>query len=499
MADEISPLEEPAESFPPEQPDRAGLGIEVRSIDYIPRSERHGQARDLGAVWFVGNAELVSFATGPIGIFLGLNFAWTSVAIVLGTLLGCLLMAFHSAQGPKLGLSQMIQSRAQFGYYGALFPIVVALFIFIGYSVFDTFLGGQLFNETINTPLKLSYILFGVLAVGITVVGYHLIHLASRWASVLYVLNFGLFTVIALSKIHLPHEQFALTSATFKVYPFLIVLGALMGYNLTWAPYVSDYSRYLPFKTSTKSTFWWTYVGAGVGSIWPAVIGALVAAAFPKATTTGSIKLVGNLLFNGWGYWALLLLAPTLILTTTLSMYAASLTTLSAVTVVVPLKRTRRWRIIFGLIIAAAIVALAFLIPSSFYGTYSAFLTICLYFMIPWTAVNLVDFFFVRKGHYAIKDIFSPVGIYGRWGPRGFIAYFVSFAVMIPFFSTSIFTGFIAKKLGGADISPFVGFPVAALLYYFLCRNLNVAAEEQLADKQVSELELESAGAASRT
>jgi len=110
------------------------LSVEVRSIDYIPRSERHGTAWHLGAIWFVGNAELVSFATGPIGISLGLNFAWTAVAIVLGTLLGTLFMAFHSAQGPKLGLSQMIQSRAQFGYYGALLPIIAVLFVTIGYG-----------------------------------------------------------------------------------------------------------------------------------------------------------------------------------------------------------------------------------------------------------------------------------------------------------------------------------------------------------------------------
>jgi nucleobase:cation symporter-1, NCS1 family len=489
MGDAVPPLAE-------EVPERAGLGVETRSIDYIPHRERRGRARDLGAVWFVGNAELVSFATGPIGIVLGLNFAWTAIAILLGTLLGCLLMAFHSAQGPKLGLSQMIQSRAQFGYIGALFPIAVALFIFIGYSVFDTFLGGQLFNETIRTPLKASYVLFAVLALGVTVVGYHLIHRISRWASVLYVVNFGLFTVIALWKIRLPHDQFALTAGTFKVYPFLIVLGALMGYNLTWAPYVSDYSRYLPFNTSTKSTFWWTYLGSGVGSVWPAAIGALVAAAFPTATTTGSIHQVGNLLFQGWGFWALLLLAPTLVLTTTLSMYAASLTTMSAVSVVVPLKQPRRWRITFGLTIAVVIVLLTFLIPSSFYSTYNAFLTICLYFMIPWTAVNLVDFFFVRKGNYAIKDIFSPNGIYGRWGVRGFVAYFVSFAVMVPFFSTSIFTGFISSSIGGADISPFVGFPVAAVLYYLLSRNINVAAEERLGREQMAELELEAAGTA---
>src|SRR6266498_3263346 len=120
----------------------APLNVEVRSIDYVPRSERHGKAWHLGAVWFVGNAELVSFATGPIGISLGLNFAWTAVAIVLGTL---------------LGISQMIQSRAQFGYYGALLPIVAVLFVTIGYGVFDTVLGGEVFNATIRTSTKSSY------------------------------------------------------------------------------------------------------------------------------------------------------------------------------------------------------------------------------------------------------------------------------------------------------------------------------------------------------
>jgi hypothetical protein len=87
------------------------LAVETRTIDYIPRGERHGRPWHLGALWFVANAELISFATGPIGIGLGLNFAWTAVAIILGTLIGTLAMAFHSAEGPRLGLAQMIQSR----------------------------------------------------------------------------------------------------------------------------------------------------------------------------------------------------------------------------------------------------------------------------------------------------------------------------------------------------------------------------------------------------
>ena len=85
--------------------------------------------------------------SGSIGVLVDLWKAREPMSgdaeAVLGTLLGTLFMAFHSAQGPKLGLSQMIQSRAQFGYLGALLPIVAVLFVTIGYGVFDTVLGGE--------------------------------------------------------------------------------------------------------------------------------------------------------------------------------------------------------------------------------------------------------------------------------------------------------------------------------------------------------------------
>jgi nucleobase:cation symporter-1, NCS1 family len=468
----------------------APLNLEVRSIDYVPRSERHGKPWHLGAVWFVGNAELVSFATGPIGISLGLNFAWTAVAIVLGTLLGTLFMAFHSAQGPKLGLSQMIQSRAQFGYLGALLPIVAVLFVTIGYGVFDTVLGGEVFNATIRTGTKTSYVLFIVLALLLGALGYNVIHRFSRWASLLYIVNFGLFTVLALVDINLPAEQTSL-SGTFKSGPFLIVLGVLMSYNLTWAPYVSDYSRYLPASSSTSSTFWWTFWGAAIGTTWPATMGALVGAAHPDLSPVAAVKEVADSLFQGWGAWTLILMAPTLIAAATLGIYTASLSALAAVDVGKRIKSGLNTRVVAVLCVAVVMLGVTLLIPEDFLSSYSAFLTLALYFLIPWTAVNLVDFFLVRKGQYAIKEIFNPNGIYGRWGWRGLVAYLVGLAVMIPFFSTTIFTGPVASAIGGGDLSPFIGFPVASILYYLFSRNLDVEAESRLAARQTEELEQE--------
>ena len=37
------------------------------------------------------------------------------------------------------------------------------------------------------------------------------------------------------------------------------------GYQISWAIYVSDYSRYLPPDVTVRKTFYWTYWGSAIG------------------------------------------------------------------------------------------------------------------------------------------------------------------------------------------------------------------------------------------
>ena len=104
-----------------------------------------------------------------------------------------------------------------------------------------------------------------------------------------------------------------------------------------------------------------------------------------------------------------------------------------------------------------------------------------MYLFTPWTAINLVDFYWVRKGHYSVREIFNPHGMYGRWNWRGLLAYGVGFVAMIPFFSTPLYTGPIAAALGGADIAMLVGLPVSALVYIVACRSLDTDEDRRLA------------------
>ncbi|MBV9466296.1 MAG: hypothetical protein JO169_09275 [Solirubrobacterales bacterium] len=103
-----------------------------------------------------------------------------------------------------------------------------------------------------------------------------------------------------------------------------------------------------------------------------------------------------------------------------------------------------------------------------------------------------MDFFYVRKGNYAIRELFKPNGLYHAWGWRGLTAYAVGFVVMIPFMSIpTIYTSPVAKSLSGGDLSPFIGFPVAAILYLVLARDIDVAAETRIAVEQHALLEAE--------
>jgi len=463
--------------------------IEVHSIDYIPLRERHGNVRDQFTLWFLGNAELATLVVGFIGISLGLNLFWCLVAILLGEVFGTFFMAFHSVQGPRLGIPQLIQSRPQFGYFGALIPQAIGVFLYVGFNVFNTIIAGLALHTVVPAlSTQVSLLLMAAAALVLTLGGYDWIHFVQKWGTYIFLPVFGIFTIGVIINAKLPSDQ--LSTSGFQLTPFLVVLIAVAAYQVSQAPYVSDYSRYLRRDIPSRTTFWWTYLGSAIGSMWMIALGALLLAAFPKAGQVDSIVTGGNTVFNGFGTFTLAIALIGLVSVIALNLYSGSLAGLAAIDTVSPVKTSLRNRIIAVLVIAVLGTAGSLVLPEDFLPQYNNFLVLLIYFLTPWTAVNLVDFYFVRKGDYAIKEIFKSNGVYGLLNWRGLVAYFAGFAVMIPFFSIgTFFTGAVAKAANGADFSIFVGLPFTALLYYLLTRTQSFGEERRLAD--VSEAELE--------
>lgn len=468
-------------------------GLEVRSIDYVPLSERHGKVSHIGPLWFMSNAQIATLATGLISITSGGNLIWSFIAIVLGILIGTFFMAAHSSQGPQLGLPQMIQSRPQFGYVGALLVWLFAYIQYAGFNIFNSVLageavGGAISKEQSSNPLWIWVVT--IVAVVIALVGYDLIHTFERYLMYITIAMLILLTISAIVNIHIPPSQFDLSH--FNAVAFFGQLGVAAGYQISWAIYVSDYSRYLPPTTPTNSTFQWTFWGSALGGIWVMFLGSWIAVSAKDigTNTVEDLKHVADLLFPGFGVIALIVAALGLISVTALNMYGGSLTLISSIDSFVKVRPTLAIRIITLVVTAAISLLFALFATANFLGDFNAFLLLILYLFIPWTAVNLTDFFIVRKGHYAIAEIFDPNGIYKRWGWAGITAYLLGFVVMIPFFDVAgFYEGPVSKGLGGVDISLFIGLPVAAGAYWLMTRHIDVAAEQELARKQAREIE----------
>jgi NCS1 family nucleobase:cation symporter-1 len=94
-----------------------------------------------------------------------------------------------------------------------------------------------------------------------------------------------------------------------------------------------------------------------------------------------------------------------------------------------------------------------------------------LYVLVPWTAINLVDYYLLRHGQYDVASFLrSDGGIYGRVNWVAVLCYGIGIVVQVPFMATPLHTGAVAKLLGGADISWIVGLTFTSPIYFWLAR-----------------------------
>jgi NCS1 family nucleobase:cation symporter-1 len=134
---------------------------------------------------------------------------WTLVAVVLGSLFGTLFMAFHSAQGPQLGLPQLVQSRAQFGYVGAALTVwVFALANYVSYNTADAILSGSAMDSLSGISANLGFVIAAAVAALLAIYGYHWIHRVNRVLAWPLIVLMAVLTVAAFTNAALPPDAF---------------------------------------------------------------------------------------------------------------------------------------------------------------------------------------------------------------------------------------------------------------------------------------------------
>lgn len=440
--------------------------IEKHTIGYIPPEERHGKVRDLFTLWFGGNIAPLPIVTGALGIQLfHLNLFWGITAILVGHLIGGVLMALHSAQGPQMGIPQMIQSRAQFGSLGSLLVVVIAGVMYLGFFTSNIVLAGKSLHgvvEGVSVPMGIVVGAAGSCVIGI--IGYRFIHVLNRIGT--WVLGIGILVGFGYIFTHIQTADF-LTRGGFTLSGWLatVSLGAL--WQIAFAPYVSDYSRYLPADVSVSATFWATYLGSVSGSCLSFIFGAVAVLATPVGMDTmDAVKLAAGAI----GPLMLVLFLLSVISHNALNLYG---TVISIITLVQTFSwrwiPTAKSRAVLSVLVLIFCCVAAIYTSKDFIGHFVDLVLALLVVLVPWTAINLIDFYAIHKGHYDINSIFqADGGIYGYFNPQALLAYGIGILVQIPFMNTPLYVGPISAHINGADLSWLVGLVVTSPLYYWM-------------------------------
>jgi NCS1 family nucleobase:cation symporter-1 len=238
------------------------------------------------------------------------------------------------------------------------------------------------------------------------------------------------------------------------------VLAVSFSYIMSWSPYASDYSRYLPEITSRSYIAIYVFVGAVVASFLTEVVGMLVAILAPGAATpVAALKTA----MGGFGAFAVVAVILGATTANVLNLYS---NTMSAKVLDV---RLPRWQLaIIGGALGFIVALLGF---QNFTQNYQNFLIVLDYWIMPWLAIVLLDFYVF--GHREPMGFSQAVA--ANW--NGLIAWVIGLAVSLLFISEQFQVfglkahGPFATWFGDADFGYFIGFIVAGVVYLLLDRS----------------------------
>ncbi len=436
--------------------------VEKVGIEHVTDDMRHGSPRRTFTLWFAANLTIADYVIGVLCVTgFGLTVSQAIPILFVGNLLGGVFLGLAAAMGPNLGFPQMLSSRASFGRFGNYVPGALNWISTVGWFSVNTILAvialQVVFPSANFAAAAAGYV---VIQAVIAIYGHDFIHLFEKIMSVVLGLLFLAMFAQAAPNLGAAFSYVPAGSTGAVSFGAVgLALVASFSYLMSWSPYASDYSRYLPSKTSKRNVMLLALAGGATSSFAVEVVGALVGSLTPQQSGAG---FFGGLYSFAGGYGAVAML--TLILgafaADALNLYTNSLSAL-----VLDIK-VRRWKTVAAG--GAVGFVIAVVVGASFELFFESFLLALSYWIMPWLGIVLVDFYLARRTD--VERAANPrswdlpaLGVYA-------ISILVSVPFMVPLLAYSYPVGALASWFGGADLSYFISFFVAVVLTYTLRR-----------------------------
>ncbi|MDQ0847040.1 cytosine permease [Streptomyces sp. V1I6] len=458
-----------AASQPPQ--DRA-VRIEAHGIDHIPDDERHGRPRQLFSVWAAANVNYLSLVIGGALVLMGLSL-WQALAVIVVGNLFWVLTGLLSVSGPAAGAPSEVITRAIYGIRGnRVNNAIVGWMISVCYFALNlaaaataAFALVEKAGITANTGVKVAVVVVvAALTLAIGVYGHGVI--MKLYLPITLALT-AAFAVVAVAVVR--HTDFGHTPAEpltgIDLWAVLVAGVTLVGSGPLSYTTSADFSRYLPRATSAKAIIGWTALGGFVPSVVVCSLGAFAATAVDMTDPQTGLETI----LPGWFHPVFLLaLIVGTIAINALTAYSAGLA-LQAVGI-----RIRRSRSVLVDGAAAVSLTLYGLLVSNFLDTVSNVLQLTVVLLGPAMAVYATDIL-IRRNRYDGPVLMdettgSPFWYAAGVNPAGALA-LGSGVVAAALSVNTLYTGPVARALGGVDLALPAGMIVAACVYALMMRN----------------------------
>jgi NCS1 family nucleobase:cation symporter-1 len=431
--------------------------LETHGMAPIPEDQRYGASWRNFTVWFAPNMELSGVFTGTLAFTLGLGFWPGLLAIVIGVILGALPVALLATWGPKTGMGQLPLARLPFGRTIAV-PAAVQWLSAVAWNALVGLFGAQAAQLLFHIPFWVGVIIVLALEGAVGFLGYEFIHQLEKWGSLILTALFVVLSVKILQQGNIPMDNTVHGGAAIGAFILMTTIAFSGGFS--WASYAADYSRYQSKDSRPLPVFGWTLAGLAASFIWVYTIGLAGAKVLVDQTAGGVQTLVGG---GVVGILALLAVMFGAVTGNAMNDYSGSLAIQAA-----GIKVRRNWSAAFGTVLAFGLIL--WLNSGNLSSKFQNVLLFSAYWIAPFFAIILIDWY-RRRGRVSRESLarlidFRTLAV--SW--PALVALVVGFAAMVPFMDTGLLVGPVAGALQGADISFYVGFAVAGLVYSALLR-----------------------------
>ena len=434
--------------------------IEEKGIAQVTPAEAHGNPRAVFGLWMAANIEFATLTTGALatGVF-GLSATAALCAIVLANVGSAILLGLFSTFGVDYGLPQMILGTRWFGKYGNKLPALFNFFGGFSWFAVNTIVGAyalQYFAAQYLPHAAPSSVLIGcvlvlsAVQVAMAFIGHDFIQAAEKYFVYVLVLLFAILTYIAISHTGFSAPANPKSEAAVGGFSgaFILTTSIMVGYNVSWVPFCSDYTRYLqqPDRARTKRlVMTYAFWGALISTVWMEVLGAIIGASIALEKPSD--------LFTSWmpTWFKVPFLIAVVIGTISANLINIYSATMSALALGIRMRQ--HWAALLSGLIGTIISVLA---AANFITNYTNFLFVLGYWIMPWIAICLI-------GHYGNRQ--------SRFGgvSAGIIAWVATLVLSVPFYNQAMYTGVFARTYPQyGDLTFIVSFFIAAILYFLM-------------------------------